>query len=216
MRSWSWPATAYPRPLGRVRRSTRRVPLVSRPEPGGPDQGRAGPCRRGQGPRLPGRRGRRGAGGRRPSREHGPTAHPATAPWVRPSPPCSAASRKAAASPARPTSSDPGNAASHASRSYATASAASRDDQDPAPPLPRLRQGDWCPGLADHPAHPSADLVADHVVEVAAGGPEAGPLRVLCRSENSRRSARVLSSVLALDPSPAERPITHDDGPVVA
>jgi hypothetical protein len=81
----------------------------------------------------------------------------------------------------------------------------------------RARVGDWCPGLRDHPAHPSADLVADHVVEVAAGGPEAGPLRVLCRSENSRRSARVLSRVLALDPSPAETPITHlDDGPVVA
>jgi len=81
----------------------------------------------------------------------------------------------------------------------------------------RARVGDWCPGLRDHPAHPSADLVADHVVEVAAGGPEAGPLRVLCRSENSRRSARVLSRLLALDPSPAEPAITHlDDGPVVA
>jgi hypothetical protein len=52
----------------------------------------------------------------------------------------------------------------------------------------RATVGDWCPGLAAHPAHPSADLVADHVVEVAAGGPAAGPLRVLCRSENSRRS----------------------------
>jgi 5-methylcytosine-specific restriction enzyme A len=81
----------------------------------------------------------------------------------------------------------------------------------------RARVGDWCPGLRDHPAHPSADLVADHVVEVAAGGPEAGPLRVLCREENGRRSARVLSRVLALDPSPAEPAITHlDDGPVVA
>jgi hypothetical protein len=49
--------------------------------------------------------------------------------------------------------------------------------------------GDWCPGLGQHPAHPSADLVADHVVEVAAGGLATGPLRVLCRSENSRRSA---------------------------
>jgi hypothetical protein len=81
----------------------------------------------------------------------------------------------------------------------------------------RATVGDWCPGLEDHPAHPCADLVADHVVEVAAGGPEAGPLRVLCRSENSRRSARVLSRLLALDPSPAEPAITHlDDGPVVA
>jgi hypothetical protein len=53
----------------------------------------------------------------------------------------------------------------------------------------RARVGDWCPGLGQHPAHPCADLVADHVVEVAAGGPTSGPLRVLCRSENSRRSA---------------------------
>ena len=53
----------------------------------------------------------------------------------------------------------------------------------------RATVGDWCPGLGDHPAHPSADLVADHVVEVAAGGLASGPLRVLCRSENSRRSA---------------------------
>ena len=53
----------------------------------------------------------------------------------------------------------------------------------------RATVGDWCPGLGQHPAHPSADLTADHVVEVAAGGLATGPLRVLCRSENSRRSA---------------------------
>ncbi len=53
----------------------------------------------------------------------------------------------------------------------------------------RARVGDWCPGLDQHPAHPCADLVADHVIEVAAGGLATGPLRVLCRSENSRRSA---------------------------
>jgi 5-methylcytosine-specific restriction enzyme A len=80
----------------------------------------------------------------------------------------------------------------------------------------RATVGDWCPGLEDHPAHPSADLVADHVVEVAVSGLETGPLRVLCRRENGRRSARILTTALALDPSPAERPITHDDGPVVA
>lgn len=68
----------------------------------------------------------------------------------------------------------------------------------------RATVGDWCPGLEDHPAHPCADLVADHVVEVAVNGLETGPLRFLCRSENSRRSARVLSSVLAPDPAPAE------------
>jgi hypothetical protein len=41
----------------------------------------------------------------------------------------------------------------------------------------RATVGDWCPGLEDHPAHPSADLVADHVVEVAVNGLETGPLR---------------------------------------
>jgi hypothetical protein len=76
----------------------------------------------------------------------------------------------------------------------------------------RAEVGDWCPGLEDHPAHPCADLVADHVVEVAVGGLETGPLRVLCRRENSRRSARVLSRMLALDPSPGEPTITHRGG----
>jgi 5-methylcytosine-specific restriction enzyme A len=79
----------------------------------------------------------------------------------------------------------------------------------------RATVGDWCPGLEDHPAHPSADLVADHVVEVAISGLASGPLRVLCRAENSRRSARILRRLIPLHPSPAERPITHD-GPVVA
>jgi 5-methylcytosine-specific restriction enzyme A len=80
----------------------------------------------------------------------------------------------------------------------------------------RATVGDWCPGMEDHPAHPSADLVADHVIEVAIGGLETGPLRVLCRGENGRRSARVLSRMLALDPSPGEVDITHRDGPVIA
>jgi hypothetical protein len=84
----------------------------------------------------------------------------------------------------------------------------------------RARIGDWCPGLEDHPAHPTADLVADHVVEVAVTGLATGPLRVLCRQENSRRSARVLTRMLPLHPSPGERPITHregdDPGPVAA
>jgi 5-methylcytosine-specific restriction enzyme A len=34
--------------------------------------------------------------------------------------------------------------------------------------------GDWCPGWAGRPAHPSADLTADHVKEVAAGGNPTG------------------------------------------
>jgi hypothetical protein len=81
----------------------------------------------------------------------------------------------------------------------------------------RATVGDWCPGLEDHPAHPSADLVADHVVEVAITGLETGPLRVLCRGENGRRSARILTIALAHAPSPGEHAITHrDDGPVVA
>jgi 5-methylcytosine-specific restriction enzyme A len=80
----------------------------------------------------------------------------------------------------------------------------------------RATVGDWCPGMEDHPAHPSADLVADHVIEVAVGGLETGRLRVLCRGENGRRSARVLSRMLALDPSPGEVDITHRDGPVIA
>jgi hypothetical protein len=80
----------------------------------------------------------------------------------------------------------------------------------------RAEVGDWCPGLEDHPAHPCADLVADHVIEVAISGLETGPLRVLCRQENGRRSSRVLDIALNRDPSPAETPITHRDGPVVA
>jgi 5-methylcytosine-specific restriction enzyme A len=84
----------------------------------------------------------------------------------------------------------------------------------------RAEVGDWCPGLEDHPAHPSADLTADHVVEVAIAGLATGPLRVLCRQENGRRSARVLNAVLDIHPSPGERPITHregdDPGPVAA
>jgi hypothetical protein len=83
-------------------------------------------------------------------------------------------------------------------RAYQRAKRARRPDLDDAAERRRRRElvadhrarvGDWCPGLGDHPAHPSADLVADHVVEVATGGPASGPLRVLCRSENSRRSA---------------------------
>jgi 5-methylcytosine-specific restriction enzyme A len=84
----------------------------------------------------------------------------------------------------------------------------------------RAEVGDWCPGLEDHPAHPSADLVADHVVEVAVSGLETGPLRVLCRQENGRRRARILDRALNRDPSPAEPPNRRLDGaeqgPVVA
>jgi hypothetical protein len=89
----------------------------------------------------------------------------------------------------------------------------------------RARVGDWCPGLGDHPAHPCADLVADHVVEVAAGGLASGPLRVLCRSENSRRSAHLatglgpLVAAAATTPRPPEFPTLfafEESPPVVA
>jgi hypothetical protein len=83
--------------------------------------------------------------------------------------------------------------------------------------------GDWCPGWAKQPAHQSADLTADHVKEVARGGPADGRLVVRCRSCNAARSAhlaaRVLSRVMSHDPVQAERPITHrddDPGPMVA
>jgi 5-methylcytosine-specific restriction enzyme A len=68
--------------------------------------------------------------------------------------------------------------------------------------------GDWCPGWARQPAHFSADLTADHVKEVAKGGPPGGRLVVRCRSCNAARSAhlahRILTSRTPLDPSPAE------------
>ena len=93
--------------------------------------------------------------------------------------------------------------------------------------------GDWCPGWERQPAHLSADLTADHVREVAAGGRPDGKLVVRCRSCNAARSAHLARRALAElrgfphratpnDPSPAEPPITHrsstgvDNGPVVA
>jgi len=42
--------------------------------------------------------------------------------------------------------------------------------------------GWWCPGLESVPAHPSRDLVADHVVP---GHPEMG-YRIVCRGCNAR------------------------------
>jgi 5-methylcytosine-specific restriction enzyme A len=91
----------------------------------------------------------------------------------------------------------------------------------------RALLGDWCPGWAKQPAHPSADLTADHVKEVAQGGRPDGWLVVRCRSCNAARSAhlnrqalRVLTRTRPNDPTPAERPITYldgdDPGPVAA
>jgi hypothetical protein len=76
--------------------------------------------------------------------------------------------------------------------------------------------GDFCPGWERRPAHPSADLTADHVKEVGAGGSPYGKLVVRCRGCNAARSAwlirRVLTTSTPNDPSPAELPITHRDG----
>ena len=89
----------------------------------------------------------------------------------------------------------------------------------------RALLGDWCPGWAKQPAHPSADLTADHVKEVAKGGRPDGWLVVRCRSCNAARSAhlahqalRVLARTSPNDPSPAEPLISSngDSGPVVA
>ena len=69
----------------------------------------------------------------------------------------------------------------------------------------RVMMGDFCPGWAQQPAHPSADLTADHVREVAAGGRPDGKLVVRCRSCNAARSghlARRALSALVRDPSP--------------
>ena len=51
----------------------------------------------------------------------------------------------------------------------------------------REAHGDWCPQCGRY----GVELTADHVVPVGAGGSEDGPLRVLCRSCNSSRGARV-------------------------
>jgi hypothetical protein len=84
----------------------------------------------------------------------------------------------------------------------------------------RASVGDWCPGWQHHPAHPSADLTADHAAEVAAGGREDGALVVRCRSCNAARSANVRDALLAQlvgTPRPPKFPThTGDDGPAVA
>jgi 5-methylcytosine-specific restriction enzyme A len=89
--------------------------------------------------------------------------------------------------------------------------------------------GDWCPGWAGRPAHPSADLTADHVKEVAKGGAPAGRLVVRCRSCNSAKANAILAAAMrAVSPvgttPPTRRPsrfASHsaapdEDGPAVA
>ena len=87
----------------------------------------------------------------------------------------------------------------------------------------RAQVGDWCPGLPElhRPAHPAANLTADHLIEVAAGGLESGPLVVRCNPCNAARSANIgrnLDRLLNRDPAPAERAITPNEGsgPAVA
>jgi hypothetical protein len=63
----------------------------------------------------------------------------------------------------------------------------------------RATHGDWCPGIPAgqpeaHPAHPCADLVADHLLAVYLGGSEHGPRRVICRRSNSALGARLLGA----------------------
>jgi len=98
----------------------------------------------------------------------------------------------------------------------------------------RALLGDWCPGWAGQPAHPSADLTADHVREVAKGGRPDGKLVVRCRACNSAKAAAVARKLLTSGfpiargapstPLPPNFPTysagparaTEDDGPAVA
>ena len=94
----------------------------------------------------------------------------------------------------------------------------------------RALVGDWCPGWAGQPAHQSADLTADHVREVAAGGRPDGKLVVRCRSCNAARSANLARRLLtsAFPPQGGSRPTPRppnrrlhtrdgeDPGPVAA
>lgn len=52
------------------------------------------------------------------------------------------------------------------------------------------RHGPICPGDAHHRAHFSDDLTADHPLAIVNGGAVDQPLRVMCRSANSRKGAR--------------------------
>lgn len=64
------------------------------------------------------------------------------------------------------------------------------------------QHGYVCPGYGV-PSHPSTDLTADHITPVSRGGSEeGGPLRVLCRSCNSRRGAGATRKENTRPPSP--------------
>jgi 5-methylcytosine-specific restriction enzyme A len=90
-------------------------------------------------------------------------------------------------------------------REYQRAKRARRPDLHDAKERERRRRvvadhrsllGDWCPGWSGQPAHPSADLTADHVKEVAAGGRPDGKLVVRCRSCDAARSAHLARKLL--------------------
>lgn len=60
------------------------------------------------------------------------------------------------------------------------------------------RHGFICPGWGVEP-HPALDLVADHVLPVAAGGLSVpGNVQVLCRRCNGRKGDRVVREQLGL------------------
>jgi 5-methylcytosine-specific restriction enzyme A len=67
----------------------------------------------------------------------------------------------------------------------------------------RLQHGDWCPGSHERPgrpAHPSADLTADHAAMVGHGYTPHGPLVVRCRSCNAARAAAIMARELRGSP----------------
>jgi hypothetical protein len=93
----------------------------------------------------------------------------------------------------------------------------------------RATVGDWGPGVPElgRGAHPAANLSADHVAEVGAGGDPAGALVVRCVPCNSARSANLVRRAVAelagsphgrppTTPRPSKFPTHTGDGPALA
>jgi hypothetical protein len=60
-----------------------------------------------------------------------------------------------------------------------------------------IAQHGWvCPGW-ERDSHPATDLSADHDTPIALGGPQGGPLSVLCKSCNSARGAKLPTPTVA-------------------
>lgn len=60
-----------------------------------------------------------------------------------------------------------------------------------------VRLHGWnCPGW-QREAHPSTDLTADHITPIQLGGPQGGPLTVLCQPCNSARGAKLPTIAVA-------------------